>query len=351
MRVFLSWSGQQSRSVALALRDWLPSVLQSVEPWLSGEDIAAGARWFTEITKALEESRIGIICLTPENVDSAWIHFEAGALARLDNALLCVYAVGISLAEVKMPLAQFQMTRADRDDTFRLVTELNRKTEKPLAEAKLADAFELWWPRLEQRLSAIAVEGMSVPSDAKPQDQIGEILSIVQDISRRLPSATSAPSAVAPQAAPNAKPRLFIASSTEGLPIAEAIQVGLDDAAECTLWTQGAFNLSETVAESIVNAPVKYDFAVLVFTPDDVVEKRGERRSAPRDNLLFELGLFTGALGRARTFMVYSRDASMHFPSDLMGVTAAQYSERSDGNWQAAVGPVCTRIKRAMGVA
>jgi len=147
----------------------------------------------------------------------------------------------------------------------------------------------------------------------------------------------------------NAKPRLFIASSSEGLPIAEATQVGLEDAAECTVWTQGAFNLSETVAESIVNAPVKYDFAVLVFTPDDVVEKRGERRPAPRDNLFFELGLFT--LGRARTFMVYSRNALMHFPSDLMGVTAAQYSERSDGNWQAAVGPVCTRIKRAMGVA
>src|ERR1035441_8244876 len=105
MRVFLSWSGQQSRSVALALRDSLPS-------------------------QALEESRIGIICLTPDNVNSAWIHFEAGALARLDQALLCIYAVGIAPAEVKMPLAQFQITRGNRDDTFRLVAELNRNTEK-----------------------------------------------------------------------------------------------------------------------------------------------------------------------------------------------------------------------------
>ena len=153
---------------------------------------------------------------------------------------------------------------------------------------------------------------------------------------------------MAPQAAPNAKPRLFIASSTEGLPIAEAIQVGLDDAAECTIWTQGAFNLSETVAESIVKAPVKYDFAVLVFTPDDVVEKRGERRSAPRDNLLFELGLFTGALGRARTLWCIAGMLQCIFQatswaspprnilSVLMGIgrrLSAQFVPESNARW------------------
>ena len=71
----------------------------------------------------------------------------------------------------------------------------------------------------------------------------------------------------------------------------------------------------------------------------------------PRDNLLFELGLFTGALGRARTFMVYCRDDKLHLPSDLAGVTAATYPAREDDNLEAALGPVCIRIKRAMGAA
>src|SRR5215469_4767187 len=113
-------------------------------------------------------------------------------MARLDHALLCIYAVGISFAEVKMPLAEVRMTRADRDDTFRLVTELNRKNEKPLTEAKLADAFELGG----RDLSSVCRQSLSKESPSLPmgnrRDQIDEILSIVQDISRRLPTAASA---------------------------------------------------------------------------------------------------------------------------------------------------------------
>jgi predicted nucleotide-binding protein len=82
-----------------------------------------------------------------------------------------------------------------------------------------------------------------------------------------------------------------------------------------------------------------------------MVVKRGAATAAPRDNIIFEAGLFTGTLGRARTFLVYCRDAKIALPSDLAGVTAATYAERSDGNLHAALGPVCTRIKRALGIA
>jgi predicted nucleotide-binding protein len=134
------------------------------------------------------------------------------------------------------------------------------------------------------------------------------------------------------------------------LAVAEAIQFGLHDSAECTIWHQEVFQLGATTIETIVETSAKFDFAVMVFTPDDTMIQRGKKTKGPRDNLLFELGLFTGILGRARTILVHPRDAGLTLPSDLAGVTAATYTMHSDGNLQAALGPVCTRIKRVMGV-
>src|SRR5690606_34075659 len=92
-----------------------------------------------------------------------------------------------------------------------------------------------------------------------------------------------------------------------------------------------------------------FDFALLVLTPDDMLSTRGDTRPAARDNVLFELGLFMGKFGRFITFVVHPRGQDMHLPSDLAGITVATYeSRRRDGDIQAAVGPVCTKIKRAI---
>jgi len=146
----------------------------------------------------------------------------------------------------------------------------------------------------------------------------------------------------------NRQPRVFIGSSSEGKAIADAIQVGMDRDAEVTVWDQGAFGLSKGTLENLVELPEDFDFAVLVLTPDDLVQKRGSARNSPRDNVLFELGFFMGALGRERTFMVYSRDDPPELPSDLAGITAATFGQRSDGNLQAAVGAVCTQLLDAI---
>ena len=108
--------------MAEALRDWLPAVLQVVEPWLSSKDAAVGKRWADSLSKALEEARIGIFCLTKENIRAEWLQFEAGALSRLkDDALLCLYALDQEAIEIDGPLSQFQIVRADRDGTLGLV--------------------------------------------------------------------------------------------------------------------------------------------------------------------------------------------------------------------------------------
>lgn len=353
MKVFISWSGQQSRIVAELLRDWLPSVLQNVEPWLSSEDITPGQRWLSEISARLEEAEVGIICLTAQNMKSQWLHFEAGAISkRQRGARVCVYAVDIEPAQIGGPLSQFQSTAATQEGTYRLLQSLNEALGTAgLQEDRLKRVFAMWWPDLDSRLRTLAAtQTTALHTERTIDSKVDEILSILKGVSESNASGVPPPPVRTSARPMGRRPRLFIGSSTEGLRVAEAIQVGLDDVAECTVWNQGVFGLTETTIESIVDTAAEYDFAVLVLTPDDTTLARGASSSSPRDNLVFELGLFTGILGRARTFMVYPRSPSMRLPSDLAGVTAATYTMRSDGNLQAALGPVCTRIKRAMGV-
>lgn len=144
------------------------------------------------------------------------------------------------------------------------------------------------------------------------------------------------------------RPRVFIGSSIEGLEVAEAVQLGLDYDAECTIWSQGVFGLSSGTLESLLRAVKDFEFAILVLSPDDLIHKRGTARNSPRDNVLFELGLFMGALGRERTYLVLCRDKAIDLPTDLAGVAVADYGHRADGNLQAALGSVCTRIKTAI---
>lgn len=117
------------------------------------------------------------------------------------------------------------------------------------------------------------------------------------------------------------RPTVFIGSSTEGLKVARTIQVLLDHTCEVTIWSQGIFGLGEGSLESLVKSLDLFDFAILVLTPDDLIETRGNIKQAARDNVLLELGLFIGALGRDRSFAVYDRHAKLHLPSDLAGVT------------------------------
>ncbi len=144
------------------------------------------------------------------------------------------------------------------------------------------------------------------------------------------------------------RPAVFIGSSREGLGVAKALQVLLDRSAECEPWNQGTFGLSAGSLESLVSALDRFDFAVLVVDADDAAVSRGSSKSVPRDNVIFELGLFMGALGRERTFMVFDRTRPPDLPSDLAGVTAATYEPHASGNLDAALGAASTRIERAI---
>jgi hypothetical protein len=144
------------------------------------------------------------------------------------------------------------------------------------------------------------------------------------------------------------RPSLFVGSSSEGLRIARAVQGELDKDSEVKLWTQGTFGLGQGSLESLVLALPEFDFALLVLTADDLTTSRGTTSPSARDNVLFELGLFTGALGRQRVFMLYDATAPPSLPSDLAGVTAATYLPHEDGNLGAALGAPCSQIRDVM---
>ncbi len=141
------------------------------------------------------------------------------------------------------------------------------------------------------------------------------------------------------------RPALFVGSSTEGLRIAEAIQVVLDETCEVELWTQGVFGLGQGTLESLVLALPRFDFALLVLTADDMTMSRATGKLAARDNVLFELGLFIGSLSRDRTFMLYDRTNPPVLPTDLAGITAASFAPHASGNLEAALGAPCAKIR------
>ncbi|HEX8390868.1 MAG TPA: TIR domain-containing protein, partial [Longimicrobium sp.] len=119
MRVFLSWSGQRSRQVAAALREWLPDVLHYAEPWMSDADIHAGQRWGVEVGANLEACNIGILCVTPENVSAPWLLFEAGALSKfVGEAAVIPLLMDVSFSDINTgPLGQFQAKKLDAQGT------------------------------------------------------------------------------------------------------------------------------------------------------------------------------------------------------------------------------------------
>lgn len=142
------------------------------------------------------------------------------------------------------------------------------------------------------------------------------------------------------------KPRIFLASSVEGLDVADAINESLDYDAEIVHWKNG-FDLSSYTIDSLMEKSRTVDFAIFVFTPDDVSTIREQSHIVVRDNVLFELGLFIGSLSKERCFIIKPRGIDLHFPTDLLGLTPADFEgKRSDNDLTQAVNASCNKVKK-----
>ena len=188
MNVFISWSSERSRAVAEALRDWLPTVIQAVKPWISAKDIEKGTRWRVELAEQLDDTNAGIVCVTKDNQHAPWLLFEAGAISKsVDQSFVWTYLLDLSPTDVKEPLSQFQHTEATEDDTRQLVKTINGALgERALSEHVLKDAFDTYWPRLEEKLKGIPEPKGTIEPPREDRDMLEEILNTVRGISRTI---------------------------------------------------------------------------------------------------------------------------------------------------------------------
>jgi predicted nucleotide-binding protein len=141
-------------------------------------------------------------------------------------------------------------------------------------------------------------------------------------------------------------PSVFIGSSSEDLEIAHEVELHLENDAFATIWKNWGFGFGDSTLESLMNAVEQFDFAIMILNPNDLLESRGQEYTSPRDNVIFELGLFMGRLGRNRVFILHEQDNDLKLPSDLLGITRATYRKRE--KMSDALSPACFRIIKSV---
>ncbi len=127
-------------------------------------------------------------------------------------------------------------------------------------------------------------------------------------------------------------PKVFIGSSTEGLTTANDIKTFLKDKINVRIWNEDLFRLNNNYLAELIEITNQYDFAILVLSPDDVIKSRNREELSPRDNIIFEIGLFIGKLGKDRTFIVYDKSRGIKIPSDLFGISLSEFSSKINDN-------------------
>ena len=195
MKVFISWSGGRSKAIAEELRDWLPTIVQSIEPFISTRDVPVGGRGLNVLASELQDCSFGILCLTQENKQGQWIHFEAGALSKVIEASRVVpLLLDLKISDLTGPLVQFQaIAIEDRDGVFALIKALAEQSLPPIPEGRLQRLFDMFWPELEAKVSQLKDAAASEPKqDARSEREIlEEILLLSRNTERQMSGATT----------------------------------------------------------------------------------------------------------------------------------------------------------------
>lgn len=140
--------------------------------------------------------------------------------------------------------------------------------------------------------------------------------------------------------------RVFIISSAEALPIARHVQNAFEhDDFKTIVWPDGVFKIANYLLQDLEAQIDDSDFAIAIAHADDLTESRGKDWPSPRDNVIFELGLFMGRLGRARAILLEPREEKVKLPSDLTGITTITYRYEPGGDAMALLAPACNRLR------
>lgn len=298
----------------------------------------------------------------------AW---KAQPFVGADDVLAGELAQQCAVTSFADGMAIFQQSANDTDLYLILVGSVNVEVNGRPSRVRQAGAYvgELAMIDIHERRSAtiraageVCVARLSEPQFAAIASQHPEMwrhfaIEIARRLRQRLDDIPGK----------NVKPVVFIGSSREALPIANEIEAAITTPdTEVRTWTNDAvFVPMKTAIEALDAAVRQSDFAILVFSPDDQLRSRGANHVVPRDNVIFELGLFMGALGRERAFIVMPRgglptakegwdrifDAfrgrvpALKMPSDLLSLTPLTYdASGAPGDRIAAIAEQLKRI-------
>ena len=156
MNIFLSWSGEVSKAMALEFNKWIKFIFPEVNTWMSDASIEAGAHWGEELDEQLQKTHFGIVFLTQENRTAPWLLFEAGALSKsIEKGRVVPYCIGFRPAEVAGPLARFQSVATDKEGTFKIGEAINALLDVKRSDEVLVRTMEKWWPDLEKAFAPL----------------------------------------------------------------------------------------------------------------------------------------------------------------------------------------------------
>ncbi len=146
------------------------------------------------------------------------------------------------------------------------------------------------------------------------------------------------------------KRKLFIGSSSEGKKIAEKLKAKIEakngDWIDCDIWDEGkVFELNSSALDALVKASRKYDYGILVATKDDLLKTRGSDHFVPRDNVMFEMGMFLGSLGLTRAFLLVEKQSKL--PTDYNGITVPYFDNDIEGSLDNAIAGIQVAISNS----
>ncbi|WAH97793.1 toll/interleukin-1 receptor domain-containing protein [Arthrobacter sp. MMS18-M83] len=190
MKIFISWSGPKSKEIAKVLKWWIEKTSQTSTAFVSESDIKVGTRWSDRITNELAETKIGIICITPDNQNAPWINFEAGAISKaVDGVETKVAPILIDFAEktdYSGPLREFHLCLLNKEGLLELANTINDSLLEPKTHSDVAETFDVWWERLDAKIQEVH-EAKPAPTQPKRDvdEVVAEVLDIVRDIQKR----------------------------------------------------------------------------------------------------------------------------------------------------------------------
>lgn len=186
MKLFISWSGTTSQKIADAIDLWVRDVLQHVECFISDQKIEAGSRWHSVISEHLNGTSEGVVCVTPTNITSPWLNYEAGALSKAaGGGRVRTVLFGLNPLDIpgSSPLVHFQHSViTSKDDMRKFIDSINMEDGKATVELeRLNRAFETHWLNFEESIRQIT-DSADEPSTPEPRSDSSMLSDVLQEV-------------------------------------------------------------------------------------------------------------------------------------------------------------------------